>query len=90
MLFSMLFNMVPDLVSWLIQLNWVISRREGEKEKKKARGKGKKKISVIYRDLQGQIVSLSSGKISETSFLPFFFRHFFAFNDSSNVSFFFI
>lgn len=44
---------------------------KGEREKKKARGKGKNKISVIYRDFQGQIVSLSLGTMSEKSFLPF-------------------
>lgn len=47
---------------------------KGEKEKRKARGKGKNNISVIYRDFQEQIVSLSLDTISESLYqrLPCF------------------
>lgn len=63
MLFSMAFNTVPDLVSWIIQLDWVISRGEGQGKGERRRGKQgereKKEIPVIYRDFQGQEIFFS-------------------------------
>lgn len=63
MLFSMAFNMVPDLVSWAIQLDWVISRGEGQGKQERRRGKQgereKKEIPVICRDFQGQEIFFS-------------------------------